>query len=211
MYKTLTRTLVGVSPLLMHNGRLANPLDPIAKMMKEVTSKRKKTDDDYELMSNIEWLGSIYTTDDLTVKIQGYKVTVACFGQLCIPGENVAALLAFAGAKSRRKQAFTAGILIEGDFPLQLASSLSIPEIFAKPGYRLIEGVRVGNSRVMRTRAIFRSWKLPLRIQYLPQLLNPREVDETLILGGQIGGLGDYRPKYGRFSVENVAGEAQAA
>ena len=39
-------TITGTAPMLMHNGRLANPLDPATQTLKALTSKRKKTDDD---------------------------------------------------------------------------------------------------------------------------------------------------------------------
>lgn len=202
MYKTLNRTLTGISPILLHNGRLANPLDPMSKAMKEVSAKKKKTDDDHKLMSDIEWLGSIYTASEINVTIRGYNVAVKCDGPVCIPGDNISSMLALAGAKSRRKQAFTAGVLVDGDFPLQYSGPSTLAELFAKPAYRYIKGCRIGQSRVMRTRPIFRSWSLQIAIQYLSDLLNPNEVDEALTLAGAQIGLCDYRPRYGRFSVQ---------
>src|SRR5947207_12190936 len=53
-------TCQGTSPLLMHNGRLVDPLDPIVKKIKEVSSKRVTTDQDHEDMARLEWLGGIY-------------------------------------------------------------------------------------------------------------------------------------------------------
>ena len=47
--------LEGASPLLMHNGALADPLNFWAKKMKEITAKQKKTDADHEEIGRLEW------------------------------------------------------------------------------------------------------------------------------------------------------------
>ena len=49
--------ITGTSALLMHNARLADPLDPITKEKAKVSSKRKKTEEDQELLSHLEWQG----------------------------------------------------------------------------------------------------------------------------------------------------------
>jgi len=46
--------------LIMHNGQTADPLNPFSKAMKEISSKRKKTDTDYEAMANIEYRAGLY-------------------------------------------------------------------------------------------------------------------------------------------------------
>ena len=50
----------GVSPLMMHNGRLVNPLDPIVKEIKKITGKTKKTDEDHEQIARLEFIGGLY-------------------------------------------------------------------------------------------------------------------------------------------------------
>lgn len=52
--------IVGTSPLMMHNGRLVNPLDPIVKEMKKITSKTKKTEEDYDQLARLEFIGGLY-------------------------------------------------------------------------------------------------------------------------------------------------------
>lgn len=53
-------TLHGINPLLMHNSRLSNPLDPNAKAMKKVSGKRQKTDEDHAELARLEHAGSLY-------------------------------------------------------------------------------------------------------------------------------------------------------
>jgi hypothetical protein len=49
----------------MHNSRLADPLDPIAKELKAASSKRKKTEPDFLEMEEIEFRGGIYHDTEL--------------------------------------------------------------------------------------------------------------------------------------------------
>ena len=53
---TLQLTIKGVSPLLLHNGQTANPLNKYARQLKAVSGKRNKTDEDFEAMAKIEFL-----------------------------------------------------------------------------------------------------------------------------------------------------------
>lgn len=39
-----TYKLRGVAPLVMHNSRLANPLDPLKRELSKLTAQKKKTD-----------------------------------------------------------------------------------------------------------------------------------------------------------------------
>lgn len=60
MYQSLSFQITGVSPLLMHNGRLADPLDPLVKDIKKLSCKRPKTEADLERITKLEFLGSLY-------------------------------------------------------------------------------------------------------------------------------------------------------
>ena len=55
--KKFTLAINGTAPLLMHNSRLADKLDPITQAKAAVSSKRKKTDEDDLELSRLEWLG----------------------------------------------------------------------------------------------------------------------------------------------------------
>jgi len=43
--------VVGESPLLLQADTLVDPLNPLTKAHKEITSKRKKTDEDHEAIA----------------------------------------------------------------------------------------------------------------------------------------------------------------
>jgi hypothetical protein len=66
--ETITIRIKG-DALLMHNVR--NPMDEIAKRMKALTSVRKKTDENYAEIADIEFEGGIYHDPDLGPYLPG--------------------------------------------------------------------------------------------------------------------------------------------
>ena len=61
--------------------------------------------------------------------------------------------------------------------------------------------VIIQRARVMRERPRFDKWKLDFQIEILDDQLKPDVVNEVLIDCGCYVGIGDYRPKFGRFMV----------
>ena len=95
-----TITLTGTAPLLMHNSRLSNPLDPATKALKKVTGKRNKTDDDHEQVARLEFAGGLYLDPD-----------VGPF----IPGENIARALVDGAKLTKMGVKVTRGVFISTD------------------------------------------------------------------------------------------------
>jgi len=70
--------------------------------------------------------------------------------------------------------------------------------------FRLRSPVRIGMSKIMRTRPMFREWSSELAVDFLPSLLNPQDVVSFLVTAGEQVGIGDWRPRFGRFWVEEL-------
>lgn len=67
----VTLRITGTSPLMMHSDRLANPLNPATKAHKELTGKRKKTDDDHLAIARSEFIAGAYYDEKLGFYIPG--------------------------------------------------------------------------------------------------------------------------------------------
>lgn len=187
-YERLRFRLTGASPLVMHNGRLANPLDPFAKALKTVSGKRAKTDADFEEMARIEFLGGLYMGEDGP----------------CIPGEVIEATLISAAKKNKRGPQAKAGILSDGLHRIEYDGPRGSDDLWADDRFRLVAGVRVGQARVMRTRPIFRDWSAEIFVDFLPGQLNRSEVAEMVRVAGEVVGIGDWRPRFGRYTAETL-------
>jgi hypothetical protein len=186
-YKRLAFKIRGVCPLVFHNGQLADPLNKHSKEMRKVSGKRKKTEADFEQLAKLEWFGSLYLFN----------------GTPCIPGEVLEAGFIEASRKSKRGQQAKAGIMSDGFWPLEYDGSKMPNELWEDESYRLTVGVRVQRNRIMRTRPIFREWAATVQLDYLPDQLNADEVIETMGILGRVVGLGDWRPRFGRFEIVN--------
>ena len=202
MYKTVDFKLIGVSPTIIHSGRTANPLDPMTKLLKTVTEKRVKTDEDLILIGDIEWVASFYPSEPGDVEVKSNKLTVWGFGVPNWPGINVESMLVIAAKSKRLGAKFKAGVMCDGSFPINFGENKNIEQIFRDLRYRDTRPVKVKQSTVMRTRPIFPEWSLNVRVSYLPNMINPSQVVDCMEYAGTYVGLSDGRPRFGRFKVE---------
>lgn len=184
MQDKMTVTIQGISPMLLHNGRLANPLNEWAIALKEYTSKRNKTEADHAEMARIEWYGSLYTDED---------------SRVCIPGENIESVMVDGAKKLRLGPRIKAGVISPGLWRIEYQGPKTPDEMWACGKFTDIRSVRIEKKRVMRARPIFREWRLTFDLLYMG--LNKKEVLGALEAAGEQVGLGDFRPKFGRFVV----------
>lgn len=178
--------LVGVAPLLMHSGRLADPLDPAAKELQRLTRKRDKRDADHERIMRVEWYGGLWTDD----------------GRPCLPAEAVEAAFVRAARTRKLGPAAAAGLVCPRNAILEHDGPPDIDGLWADARFRLRVPVQVAGRRTMRTRPRFPRWSAAIELEFLPSLLDIAQVLELLRIAGDQVGLGDWRPRFGRFRVE---------
>lgn len=180
-------TLTGTEGLLMHSARLSNPLDPAARELKRLTGKRAKTLEDYAAVARAEFIGGLYLDD-----VVGPYV----------PADNIWRCLQDAAKKTKRGVKIKEGLFIKTLVnPLAYAGPRDAESLWEDENFRHIASVKVGMQRVMRCRPFFQSWKTEAEGHVDPAILELDELREIAETAGLIIGLGDWRPKYGRFSV----------
>ena len=185
-YKRLNFRITGASPLLFHNGHLADPLNEHAKAMASVSSKRRKTEADHWRLAELEFMGSLYLSG----------------GRPCIPAEMLEAVLFKAANLERKGLKAKAGLVVRENLTLDYDGPKDPDKLWRNSKFWLRCGVRVGPSRVMRTRPKFDKWQARLEIDYMPHLLNRQDVDSFLSVAGEQIGIGDWRPRFGRFTTQ---------
>jgi len=57
----------------------------------------------------------------------------------------------------------------------------------------------------MRTRPKFANWAADLNVEFVPTLLNEEDVRSFLSTAGAQIGVGDWRPRFGRFRINESA------
>jgi hypothetical protein len=192
---TITIRLQGVSPLLCHNGQTADPRNSYAKAMKAVSSKRKKTDADLDELARLEWLAGIYRYGS----------------DLVIPDYVLEGTLINGAKKSKRGPQAKCGLFFTEHASLRFEgkpeaiTEETLADMFESGRFTHTIGVRVSMAKVMRTRPIFRGWSIDAVAQYDPDVLNHRDIQEIADDAGKLVGIGDWRPKHGRFTAEVIA------
>jgi hypothetical protein len=189
-YKTIDFHIRGVAPLLMHNGQLANPLNPFTKAIKAITAKKKKTDEDYTEVARLEIFGGLYVDDQ---------------GRPVLPGEVIEGTIVSGARKTKKGKDALSAIIVDGNFPLIYDGPKTPETLWEDKRFHYTVGVTVGQSCVMRTRPIFKSWECKFTVHYLDEVFNPQEVIDFVETAGRVAGLGDRRPKFGRFEVVAAA------
>jgi hypothetical protein len=175
----------GVAPLICHNPRLADPLDPWTKAIAEISGKRKKTDKDHRELGRREFLGSLYHDGNRPY----------------IPAANIERMLRDAAARSKKGKDVQAGAIVPEDAPIIYSGPTDPEELHDSGKFVLRTGVLVGRARVIRTRPCFRAWELKFSVLFDEEILNRSAIQDFAILAGRIIGLGSWRPRNGRFEV----------
>lgn len=186
-------TIVGTTSLLMHNARLSDPLDPFTRELKKVSSKTKKTEDDHFEMARIEFEGGMYFDDEMGPYI---------------PGANVHRCLVEGAKLNRFGKSVERGVIVVDEVhPLGYEGPRTVKELWEDKNFVSRMSVGVTTSRVMRTRPVFRHWALVANLIVDTGQLDLEQISNIADKSGQMIGLGDHRPRFGRFEVQVVKTE----
>ena len=185
-FDTIKVSIKGVSPLMMKNGQMASPMNKWAKAIKEISGRDKKTDEGFEKIAHLEFMGSFYTNEK--------NIPV-------IPGVNIEAMLIAAAKLVRMGPKAKSGIVCDKDWPLIFDGPKKLEALWKSGKFMDQRVVRVQQARIVRTRPIFHQWALDFQIGYMPDILNLGDLKGFLKDASYRIGLGDFRPKFGRFEI----------
>lgn len=191
--KTLQTRWVGIRPLLMHNGSLADWQNPFTQKIKEITNKpsKKRTEADYALCDRLEWEGSLYLDDN---------------DGIIVPSDNIERTIQAGGEKSRIGKQIKASVFCsEPHTRLEYnGGSRDLDRLYADGRFSYRKGVVISRSRVIRVRPRFNEWSITFDVEFDESLINQKALLKAMVDAGSLVGLGDFRPKFGRFSVEQL-------
>ena len=195
---------VNGSPLLMHNERLADPIDPYTRWLKELTGKTKKTERDQEEIGRREFMGGGYWAKDGGPS--GKR------SDPIVPTWNIIRCLQEAASRHKLGRHVVRGIVpVSEETPLIYDGPAGADELWNTGLFHSRKGVGVGQKRVIRTRPCFTDWSVDTELELDLTILDPDTVDLIARQAGIYFGLGDARPRFGRFagSAELVGDPAE--
>lgn len=204
MYAVIEIEVTGTRSLLMHNGQLATQIpgsyEP-ADMLRRLSGKRGKTEQDRLDMAEVEFRGGLYYDDQVGVHI---------------PADNLIRSL-YQGA-SRLKQMANMKRAISTDpsnpvFPLVYEGPDSVAGLWGKgvgkSPYVYTVPAKVGQAKVDRTRPLFPTpWSFIGHLICDMSVIELEMLQDIATLAGKLEGVGSWREKYGRYNAKVSVGQA---
>lgn len=176
----------GIAPLMQHRYPLPD-FDDLSK-----GGKKKTGEQDYSQ----EWREYLYATPEGDI----YQPATHFDGCLV----KAAAGYKIQGARGKTyKDLFKGNVFVSPD---AIYHNVKVPESLDadadKPLYLDVRPVVIQRARVVRVRPTFGiGWKLEFEISVLDDQIPSNVVNEVLTLAGRTVGVGDFRPRFGRFMV----------
>ncbi|WP_298257283.1 hypothetical protein [Bradyrhizobium sp.] len=186
--ESLRLRLVSAGPLVMNASRLADPLDPDAQKLAAVTGKRRKTLADHRRIADIEWSGKLWAHQ----------------GRACLPPDAIEK--AFEDACKTRNHGATLAAAVVVDRPalLEYEGPKDLKRLAKDADFRFRKLVRVRKALTPRTRPLFADWSAIADVTFLATVINREQVIDLFRIAGSQIGIGDWRKRYGKFTVEDL-------
>lgn len=207
--KTGTVRLIGSRPLLMNSDQTVDHRHPLAMLKKEITDKRgTKTEAEIERLMQLKWLGAMHT---------------ARFGndvRPAVPAMNVLRCWQEGGKHMKKGTAIVASLIIDDPSPIQFPHQAicegpsgwerlyDILGADERPVYADRRAVNLSpnggkKSRGPSCRPRFDTWAIDVAFEFEDDALNATDLRKSLDYAAKRVGIGDYRPMFGRFTVED--------
>lgn len=187
-----TVRLEGTRPLLMHNGRLANPLDPWSQRVKAVSNKKNKTDADLLQLCLLEARAGLWETSrDYNQPKSTVGLPNAAVWR-CIYDAAKAFKLGEDIKRSLRYEDIVAPLLVDGEELNCDEYASDLANIYYVP-------VRLMGKKTMRARCRIPDWTSEHRFSLDEDVLDLRRLIPVMERAGSMVGVGDWRPTYGTF------------
>lgn len=202
--QTIKVTIKGIAPILLHNGELVDPRNPFTKEIDaaQKTYKKAKSDSSFEALAKLEWLGGCYTETPIVFNRDGNKVGVENDPAIGINGDMLERCIIKAAGR-KEVAAFKAGLICEGFFPMLVSGKkMTVKRGFGERAYSFTRPAKIGASKIMRTRPRFDDWTVDCLVTFNEDLISERDVTDALKRAGSTIGIGDWRPRFGRFQVQ---------
>jgi hypothetical protein len=142
-------------------------------------------------MARLEFLAGLYLNEEGPI----------------LPAHVIDSVIVNGAKKSKEGQTAKSGCFCLEHAKLEYDGPRTANELLADDNFRFSALVRVKMSRVSRMRPIFKEWSTIITLHMEDTLVNPSQVDKWLNDAGTQVGICDWRPQYGRFTVERLNGK----
>lgn len=187
--KSLTVQIKGIEPLLINNPQAVDPFNKYSRAAKEITSKRKKTDEDLLKLREIEIESKLYFDEKVGVWIPATWITAAIASQ------------SWAKAKIKKADIRSCVFVNESKIKLNYAGMDKVKtktDVVKNEMFHTVLNLKQGQVRVCKAAPIFNDWSVEFEILFDDTIINASDIKNLIEIAAKFGGFGDFRPTYGR-------------
>lgn len=181
--------------LLLNNPQSVDPFNRFSKQMKEITGKRKKTDEDLQKLRKLEIESKIYWDESLGVYVPASWV-IALIGGVAYKQAKIA-------KKDIRGAVFPTMNKLKLNYDGEKAVK-KIVDVVGNENLNIVQNLKQGQVRVAKATPIFSDWSFEVSIEFEPEIINESDLKQLIEYGAKYGGFGDFRPTFGRAKVEFI-------
>ncbi|ADV47055.1 hypothetical protein [Nitratifractor salsuginis] len=191
--QNLEATITGIAPLLLNNPQAVDPFNRYSRAMKQITAKRKKTDDDLLELRKLEIETKLYWDDDLGVYVPSTWILAAL------------AKTSFKKAKIAKAEIRAGVFAVEPKLKLNydgMDKVKKIEDVVGNSRFHTQLILPQGQVRVSKAAPIFHKWSFDFSLEFDDEIIDRRTLIGLLEYSAKYGGFGDFRPSYGRAKME---------
>jgi hypothetical protein len=187
--ESLNFEIIGVEPLLMNNPQAADPFNGYSKVMKEITGKKKKTEDDLLELRKYEAQSKVYLDKEIGIYVPSTWVMASLAGASYNKAKISKAMVRSSvfPTESKLKLNYDGQELVKG-----------VEDISGNPKFVTILLLKQGQNKLPKAAPIFHNWSFQCELEFDSTIINRRDLVGILQYASNYGGFGDFRPTYGR-------------
>lgn len=172
----------------MHSLRGMDRKNKMVQELSELNSKRgkNKTDADIDRINFLSYLLAFYVDEKGEPTIKDIMIEASIFA---------------GAAKSRMKSSFKSAVMVDKvDF--KYSGPRTLEKLYDDSNFVHTAFVKIGNAKIQRIRPIFNQWSASFTVVVDENQVTMSQVKKAIEDAGLMCGIGDWRPKYGRFQLE---------
>lgn len=223
-YQRITFQIKGTSALVLDNGEMSNPLNPNVGVLKPISAKRTKTQQDHILLAKTQWLLAFYGSEEglISLNPKTNQLEAVGFGYPVLTANNVFSMIHEGSKKIKLGTQVKTGIsVVNLTHKIKFSEDLTILQMLEMFNDRPSENgeyVKLGSKfvlsemrktsqgqKVLYVRPYFPEWSLEFSLEFMTNVLDQAQVIECVEKAGNLCGIGALRPRQGKFIVENFS------
>lgn len=137
-------------------------------------------------MARLEFYGGLYYSENSGV---------------ILPTKVLEATIHYGARKFKEGPLTKSGVAVMNHAKLLFEGPQTVDEMWEDGRFTSQEMVVVQRARILRTRPMFKNWAAEIEVSYEDTVCDKAQVHKWLVKAGQVVGMCDYRPRYGRFNI----------